>query len=320
MLVKIERYYRYPDIKRQTPSSKMVWKDIVFTEDNVKECDYLVILDYPKDDFSLKVNPQNVIHICLEPSNEVSAYRQYANKKVSVNFSQIDTGSNSFLSHGALPWHIDKSYDFLSVLEANDVQKENKIVWITSNQRNSKGHNQRMDFLERLKSLPFVSLFGRGINPVEDKYDVLKTAKYAIAYENFRNNYYWTEKISDCFLSWTMPIYYGCTSIENYFPKNSYILLDPKDKHIDLFLKEIVKSNKWEDNIEAIGEARQLILDQYQLFPFLHAQIKAMIAAKGNFASEKKEQVAFRGGNLYYDNYPLRTMLEKKISKLKKKF
>ena len=74
-----------------------------------------------------------------------------------------------------------------------------------------------MDFLDSINELPFVELYGRGIKPIDDKWDVISTSKYAIAYENFQNDYYWTEKIMDCYLSFAMPLYYGCNSIENFF-------------------------------------------------------------------------------------------------------
>lgn len=319
MIIKIERYFKYPDLKRQTPNGSMQWGEFNFTEDTIEECDYLVILDYPQDDFSIKVNKDNIIHLCLEPPNEVSKYRQYANKKVKLIYNQLDIKKNNILSHGALPWHIDKDFDFLTNLKVEGLNKENKIVWVTSNQRSSKGHNIRMDFLDSIKELPFVELYGRGINPIDDKWEVLNKSKYAIAYENFQNDYYWTEKIMDCYLSFTMPLYFGCNAIENFFPKDSFIQIDPRDKHIDLFLKEIVTSNKWEENIEAIIKARELILNEYQLFPFLYHQIKALESINGNYLSLKKEVISFKGKDQYFDNYPVNIILEKNILKIKKK-
>lgn len=320
MIVKIESYFKhYSDLKKQTPKSSMKWKDFTFTEENVDECDYLIILDYPKADFSVKVNKNNIIHICLEPPNEISKYRQYGNKNVSLIYNQLDIKKNNILSHGALPWHVNKSYDFLKDVKVEHLSKENKIVWVTSNQRTSKGHNVRMDFLERIKELPFVELYGRGINPVEDKWDILSTSKYGIAYENFKNDYYWTEKIMDCFLSFAMPLYYGCNSIENFFPKNSFIQIDPKDKHSDLYLKEIITSNKWEENLDAIIEARELILNEYQLFPFLYHQIQALEAIKEGSIDRQKEEFHFKGGANYFDNYPFFFDVEKWMLKIKKK-
>lgn len=317
MLIKIERYFKHPDIKRQTPNSSMQWGEFLFTEEAVDECDYLVILEYPMDDFSIKVNENNIIHLCLEPPNEISKYRQYANKKVKLIFNQLDIKKNNILSHGALPWHIDKDFDFLNSVKIDSLNKENRIVWVTSNKRSSKGHNIRMNFLDKIKRLPFVNLYGRGINQIDDKWDVLCNSKYAIAYENFQNDYYWTEKIIDCYLSFTMPLYFGCNSIENFFPKNSFIQIDPQDKHIDLFLKEIVLSNKWEDNLEAIIQARELILKEYQLFPFLYNQIKALDSING--LTSKKKIISFKGKDQYFDNYPMNVIIDKNMLKIKKK-
>ena len=319
MLVKIERYFKYPDLKRQTPNSTMKWGDFTFTEEDIQECDYLVILDYPKDDFSIKVNKNNIIHLCLEPPNEVSKYRQYANKQVKLIINQLDIKKNNILSHGALPWHVDKDFDFLTSHKVDSLIKENKIVWVTSNQRSSKGHKIRMNFLDTIKELPFLELYGRGINPIDDKWEVLSKSKYAIAYENFQSDYYWTEKIIDCYLSYTMPLYFGCNSIDDFFPKNSFIQIDPNDKHINLFLKEIVTSTKWEENLDAITKARELVLNKYQLFPFLAQQIKALESSRDSCFSLQKEVVSFKGNDEYYDNFPFSVAFEKEFSKTVRK-
>lgn len=318
MVIKIARYYSYPDIKRQSPGCQMKWKDFIFTEDDVEQCDYLVILDYPKNDFTLKVNPDNILHLCLEPPNEVSKYRQFGNKNVSLIYNQMDINKNNILSHGALPWHVDKDFDYLSSLDPHFNNKKNHIVWVTSNQSSSQGHSARMNFLNSIKNTSGIKIFGRGIKPINDKWDVLSKSKYAIAYENFTNDYYWTEKISDCFLSYTMPIYFGCNNIQQFFPRESFIQLDPKDKHISLFFKELLKSNKWEESLEAIKSAREMILFQYQLFPFLFNQIKALQSARG-ISLEGKKLIKFKGGDAYFDNYPIQVKFEKEIYKIKRK-
>ncbi len=324
MLVKICRYYKYPDIKRQTPNMSFTWGDIEFTEADVDECDFLVILDYPKHDFKVKVNKNNILHICLEPANEISKYRQYANKQVALIYNQIRNRGKFVKSHPVLPWHLDKTYDYFKKLKPSDLQKENKIAWVTSNQRTSIQHNKRMDFLDSIIDLPFMDICGRGIKAVESKWDVMKTAKYAIAYENFKNPYNWTEKISDCFLSYTIPLYFGCERIEDYFPKEAVIQIDPTDKHIKKFLRETVTSKNYKHRIEALVEARNLFLDRYQLFPFLANQIQATVSREGIYNTSKlKEEFSFKGGNAYFDNYPVildaKRLIRKAKAKLKTK-
>jgi hypothetical protein len=56
----------------------------------------------------------------------------------------------------------------------------------------------------------------------------------------------------------------------------------------------------------------------------LDNQIKSLELEKGGNFSTEKEQVYFKGGNDYFDNYPLSVTIEKEtfkmINKLAKKF
>jgi hypothetical protein len=69
----------------------------------------------------------------------------------------------------------------------------------------------------------------KGENPIENKWDGLKAYKYSIAIENSAHLHYFTEKIMDCFLALSMPIYWGCPNILDYFPEKAIILIDIND-------------------------------------------------------------------------------------------
>jgi len=134
-------------------------------------------------------------------------------------------GGKYIRSHPAVPWHVNKSYDELKKLTMPDKQKS--ISWITSNLTAFPGHIPRMNFLDFLRSSAFpIDLYGKGINYIEDKWDGLALYRYSLAIENSSGLDYWTEKIADCFLSWTVPIYYGCTNLEDYFPAGSFIRIE----------------------------------------------------------------------------------------------
>lgn len=319
MKVRIERYYSYPDILRQTPNNLGVWEGVEFTEDKIEECDYLIILEYPRDIIRTNVNPQNIFHICQEPPNEMSRYRQYSNKLVNTIFSQKTTSERSLLSHGALPWHVNKNYDFLKSLNPSDLIKEDVITWVTSNLKTTLGHKKRMEFMQKVNNINNLKIYGRGINPIDDKWSVLAGSKYSIAYENYQADYYWTEKISDCFLSYNMPLYVGSDSIYNYFPKESLIVIDPNEKEIAQYITSVLKSNVWKKNFDAIVYARELILDQYQLFPMITRIIKEQESKKGVFAKFNRSDLTIPGGLEFFDNYPLYEKARKYYYKLAKK-
>jgi len=120
-----------------------------------------VILDYPNDDFSIKVNPNNIISVCLEAPNEGFKYRQYTNKKVASFIINWILKRTMLYLMTHYPNILIKVYDFL--IKKGCLVKEDKIVWIISDRCNSKGQRIRMDFLDSIRGLPFVDLYGRGI-------------------------------------------------------------------------------------------------------------------------------------------------------------
>jgi hypothetical protein len=180
-------------------------------------------------------------------------------------------GDTYRLAQPALPWHIDKSYDEL--VSCAPQEKVRILSWITSNAEVWVGHKARMAFLEKLRdNVPF-DLYGRGFRPIVDKWDGLAPYRYALAVENFQNPYYWSEKIADCYLAWTMPIYYGCSRITEYFPPESMVLIDIDAPDVMEKILEAISSDRWLKNRDAVAYARDLVLNKYQLFPFLVDEI-----------------------------------------------
>ncbi len=62
---------------------------------------------------------------------------------------------------------------------------------------------------------------------VLDKLDVIAKYRFNYCLENHKTPYkYITEKIFDCFMASTVPIYSGCENISTYISREAYILLD----------------------------------------------------------------------------------------------
>jgi hypothetical protein len=89
--------------------------------------------------------------------------------------------------------------------------------------------------------------------------------------ENSQQENYWTEKLADAFLSWCVPIYWGCPNIYDYFPNDSYYLLDINHPNPIEQINEIIKRPI---NIESLGKARNIILDKYNLWEVIYKKIK----------------------------------------------
>jgi hypothetical protein len=191
----------------------------------------------------------------------------------------------------ALPWHLLKSYDELKKLGPGG--KENTLSTVTSYRYQLSGHQKRIDFITYLKKKGLhIDHYGKGFRFLENKLNGLYNYKYSIAVENSFFEHYWTEKIADCFLSWTMPIYAGCPNIERYFPLEAMILIDLDDFQLSREIIEDAIFNKtWKKNLDAIATARELVLDQYQFFPFITRLIREYEVAHKTSSSETTTQI-----------------------------
>lgn len=316
MLVQIIKNYD-DNYSKFSPNQSMIWKDIVFSEKNEKEADYVVILNTPKKDQTVRCNPSNIIAIMQEPyikgdtdwmDNQLDKYAYVFTNHVPI---EIPSSVEIIPSHGALHWYIDKSYDELKAMSLVSYKNKN-ISCIASSLTRWVGHKNRIAFIEYLKdnnSLE-IDFFGKGTKFLEDKFDGIAPYKYSIAIENSSMNDYWTEKISDVFLSYSLPFYFGCTNLDKYFPKESYIWIDITNPKKALgTMKEAIDNNEYEKRLKYIKEARELVLDKYNLFPFIVDFIKTLPK------QDKKEKI-----KLKKYQYPLGEKFNRYICRKKKSF
>ena len=98
-------------------------------------------------------------------------------------------------------------------------------------------YGDRVALVQNLShKLPFVDFYGWGeidnLKPfARTKYDAIKDYKFCLTIENSRENYYISEKFYDCILTNTIPIYYGCKNIKDYWPESCYFILDSITDH-----------------------------------------------------------------------------------------
>lgn len=103
--------------------------------------------------------------------------------------------------------------------------------YITSFKQFTSGHIKRMELFEKLKDHPTFKdhVFGRNYRNLPDKLDGLKDYMFSIVVENSIYPKYYTEKITDCFATGTIPIYYGDKSICEDFDCNGILFIDEID-------------------------------------------------------------------------------------------
>lgn len=139
-----------------------------------------------------------------------------------------------------LPWakQIPKNY-----------QKSKILSIIASNKAITEGHLLRQKAIEQYKK---AEVFGTGRNEIQKKESALWPYFFSVVIENAKYPEYFTEKITDCFISKTIPIYYGNPNIGNIFDTQgilTYETTDPAELSSSLYFS---KKKAIEKNFEIV--------------------------------------------------------------------
>ena len=279
-LVQLAADWDCSQVLRQTPGASGIWEATRFTTDPVNECDYLVVFNNRQlAPVETRCPREHVWAVMQEPYVPglydwmVEGHESFA--RVLTHFPPL-ADPKYIVSQPMIPWHVDLSYDELVQREVP--AKRRGVSWIASNLTFLPGHKRRAAlraFLLAQRSAP-VDLFGRGVRYIADKWDALAPYRYSLAIENSNSRDYWTEKVADCFLSWTIPLYDGCTNLEDYFHPESFIRIDASDHAGTLRkIEELLTSDQWERRLSALHESRVRVLNEYQMFPALVKAIRA---------------------------------------------
>jgi hypothetical protein len=140
-------------------------------------------------------------------------------------------------------------------------KKKRKISVISSLKKKFIGHQKRLLFLKALMERfgDTIDYYGREFAPVKDKLDAIAPYEYHITIENTILKNYWTEKLTDAWIGWSLPIYSGDPAIQSKVPNSLGIeIIDVNDIAASLQkIDNIINSNDYADRIEAIKSCRE---------------------------------------------------------------
>jgi hypothetical protein len=240
------------------------------------------------------VNCSNLLYIADESHEERVYNNDFLNQ-----FKQIATVSdhpqhlNKIIIHELTLWYFHNTEDLFN---KNNLEKTKNISLICSDATGLYGHKKRYALVNKLIGhfKDKIDVYGRGFNYIENKFDALKDYKYSVAIENKSIPNYFSEKLIECFMTYTLPIYAGCTNIYEYFDADVIfeLNLDDYKKSINL-IEKILDEDPYEKLREKLSINRQLYLDKYHLFPALAIIVnnisKEWISADKKFMTIKPE-------------------------------
>jgi hypothetical protein len=248
----------------QTPNKYGEWKDIVGVT-SMGEADFFIVLEGS----NVQIPIDKIIFIKREP-NFIRTYQ--TNYKYVIDWDDSNCG---------ITWWVNKSYDEFKSMTYPD--KTKKVSCVVSSK-----HKHRAEYVKSLfRGKSPIDLYGRGHNkalygdnykgPLEYdgkcKLRGLIDYEYSVVLENSQQKNYFTEKLADAILSWTVPLYWGCPNIIDLLPKNSYHLVNT---NIDNPIGEINKLINNPIDVESLGKARDLILDEYNIWEVISKKIKTI--------------------------------------------
>jgi hypothetical protein len=272
---------------KQTPGGRGIWGDLVGVAD-VREADYFVIMEGIPEGFDRTLLPKNRT-ICFPREASLSSERKnYEGGSYRYAFTYQD-------AYHVATWRVMRPFDELVRLEYP--AKGKNLSTITSGLTQTAGHKLRTNFLQAFcaRFPDVMDVYGHGwggelgrayhgelgdrFAPGDSsaicKYNGLIGYRYTLALENGQHTNYFTEKIVDAYLTWTLPLYWGCPNIDEFFPRESYRQIDITDPHAADQIVEIAQTPLTRLDVEALKEARERVLQKYNVWPTIEEIVKA---------------------------------------------
>lgn len=275
---------------QQCPGNLPKWGRCEFIPDSMeRNYDWLIVTDdiprhLPWNREVLSCSPENTLLITTEPSN-ITCYGNIFSNQFKHLITNQDAHALPHKSAWRTPpgsrWFYGKSYDQI-INEPPPSKTRLFSIIATDKQQTHTAHKARFDFTKWLlshapdadllysaksKAKIFQHLFNGKAKFVDNKYDMLDPYKYHLAVGNQVGPNILTERITDSFLGYAVPITFGCTNLVDFFPKDSYIEIDifNPEEAIQIINSHIYDPNDYSRRLDAVVEARRLVIEQYNL-------------------------------------------------------
>ena len=255
---------------KQTPGCLGAWENIQVTYD-IDDADYLIIEDNCSLEDAKRFNNKTRIYFSREALDS-SSHVKYGSRHFIRSTFWDNTGYlyTKWVYNGSAGG-IMMSYDDLN--KETPVTKSKTISTVQSNKQYTKVHRDRVNFINKMVDKTNLDVYG-SINCANnvlinnDKKSALDDYKYCLAFDNqvTIKDFFGTQ-FTDSILRWTVPIYGGGADLEKYFPSKSFIKVDPTDMNEVDRVIDLLEKDDYNERLEALTEARRLILDTYNIWP-----------------------------------------------------
>lgn len=124
--------------------------------------------------------------------------------------------------------------------------KTDMVSMIASQKVRARGHKLRHAIAGAYANA--VDLWGYGYHPIAYKSIGLSKYRYSIVVESCQVKGYFSEKLIDCISQGTIPIYWGCSDVGEYFDARGIIKFNDLDE-LDHILHEVISTSDYESRL-----------------------------------------------------------------------
>ena len=175
-----------------------------------------------------------------------------------------------------------------------EAEKTPAVSMVSSDKTMTPELKLRYDFAMRMRAEAGLHVFGRGIDPIDEKSEAMDGFQYHIAVENHLQPGHWTEKISDCFLAECLPFYHGDPEIGHVFPAEAVVAIDIRDlEAAKVTVERTMREDEYAKRLPAIREAKRRVLEDWNLLKVC-ADIARETYVAGAASGEVMGRHAFR--------------------------
>tara|TARA_R110002020_G_scaffold78488_6_gene197364 strand:- start:10284 stop:12017 length:1734 start_codon:yes stop_codon:yes gene_type:complete len=104
--------------------------------------------------------------------------------------------------------------------------KTKMVSLIASTKRITPGHRYRFEVADKLAEKYNIDLWGLAFKPFEEKKEALQDYYFSITIHNNKESHYFTDALIDCFAVGTIPIFWGCPNIGDFFDIEGILVFD----------------------------------------------------------------------------------------------
>lgn len=221
---------------------KQIVNSNIFPEFPNIEIDYHKPIDLFIDSFLGYDNKKDSIKILwVKEAEEISGFKKLAIEHSSL-FDFILTYEDDILKQCKNSYFIPFGTTWIHNYDI-DTKKKFQISHITGHKEITEGHKLRkkIHYKQDKINIPkdfYISKFG-GVDNfcnnkiLGEKKEPVFESQFHICIENSKQKNFFTEKLIDCFVSKTVPIYYGCDNIGDFFNLNGMFVVNSLQDIID---------------------------------------------------------------------------------------